>query len=115
MSEIIIPLDWGHIDEMLNHIEQQLSSKQFPTILRLRTQMVIEELFSSLMATEGAQTGRMRCTYPAPQQILLQYRNEKGPLVPNLTVLHNLLADSCTYGVKARFADGNCTITVGEK
>ena len=115
MSEVIIPLSWAHIDEMLNDIDAHLSSKQCPTILRMRTQMVVEELFSSLIIAEGAKTARMRCTYPAPQKILLQYRNENGPLFPELTVLHNLLDHSCTYGVKAQFTDGSCMITVGEK
>lgn len=115
MQEVIIPLNWGHIDELLNQIEQQLSFKQFPTILRMRAQMVVEELFSVLIAAEGAQTARMRCTFPAPKRILLQYRNEKGPITPDLTVLRNLLDHSCTYGVNAQFADGSCTIMVGEK
>lgn len=115
MPEVIIPLSWGRVDELLNHIESYLSTKQFPTILRMRTEMVVEELFSALIAAEGAQTARMRCTYPAFQKVLLQYRNEKGPITPDLTVLGNLLNHSCTYGVKAQFADGSCMITVGEK
>ena len=115
MLEVIIPLDWMHIDELLDHIERQLSAKQFPTILRMRTQMVVEELFSALIAAEGAQTARMRCTYPAAKNVQLQYRNENGPLTPDHTVLNHLLEHSCTYGIKAQFATGSCMITVGEK
>ena len=115
MQEKIISLGWAYVDELLDHVEQQLSSKQCPTILRLRTQMVIEELLSSLISAEGAQTARVRCTYPAPQKVMLQYRNEKGPIHPDLSVLDSLLEHSCTYGVKAAFADGCCEITIGER
>lgn len=115
MQELIISLGWEYIDELLEHMNHQLLTVGFPTILRLRAQVVVEELFSELMATEGAKTARLRCTYPAPNTVLLQYRNEGGSLNPDLTLLHHLLASPAAYGLKAAFTDTSCTITVGVK
>ena len=115
MHELIISLGWEFIDELLEHINHRLLTAGFPTILRLRAQVVVEELFAKLMETEGAKTARLRCTYPASNTVLLQYRNEKGSLDPDLTLLQSLLENDATYGVKATFTDTSCTITVGVK
>ena len=115
MQELIIPLRWEHLDELLDHINTRLANNRFPTILRIRTQTVVEELFYALLSLDGVETALLRCIYPASQSILLQYRNEKGALEPELTVLQSLLTRECTYGVKAQITAGNCMITVGEK
>lgn len=113
MKEMIIPLGWEYIDGLLEQIDRHLVSASMPTILRMRTRVLTEELFSSLMVAEGAQSGRLRCTCPAPNQVCLQYRNERGPLAPDLQVLEDLLKDSVGYGVKARIDDGSCIFAVG--
>lgn len=115
MNELIISLGWEYIDELLEHMNHQLLTAGYPTILRLRAQVIVEELFSELMATEGAKTARLRCTYPAPNTVLLQYRNEKGSLNPDWTFLNQILSAPGSYGVKASFTDTSCTITVGVK
>ena len=115
MHELIIPLKWEYLDGLLEHINTQLINSRFPTILRLRAQAVVEELFYSLLSFEDVQTARLRCTYPTPQSIMLQYRNEKGALTPDLAVSQRFLSGKSTYGIKAEFSAGSCTITVGEK
>lgn len=113
MKERIIPLQWECIDELLEQIDRHLMSARMPTILRMRTRVLTEELFYSLVSAEGAKTGRMRCTCPAPNQVRLQYRNERGPLEPDLDVLKSLLSGTSGYGIKGEFERGGCTFTVG--
>ena len=112
MREMIAPLGWAHMDAVLDHIGQWLAAGECPVILQIRTKLVAEELLSALICAEGGQTARVRCTCPAPQQILLQYGNEAGPLDPDLSVLESLLRNACTNGVKAEFEAGTCVITV---
>ena len=78
MSEIIISLDWEYLDDLLEYIDNKLTWCNFPTILRMRAQMVAEELFQALMRTEDAAQTRMRCTNPDQKTILLQYRSPPG-------------------------------------
>ena len=114
MREMIAPLGWAHIDAVLDHIGQWLVAGEYPVILQIRAKLVAEELLSSLICMEEAQTACVRCEYPAPQQILLQYHNETGPLDPDLSVLKSLLRNDCTNGVNAEFEAGRCLITVNE-
>lgn len=113
MKELIIPLKWECIDELLEQNDRYLLLGRMPTILRMRTRMLTEELFYALTAADGADTGRLRCTYPAPNQIRLQYRNERGALEAELDVLQSLLKGAAGYGVKVQFENGGCTFTVG--
>ena len=113
MKERIIPLQWEYIDELLEQIDRHLMAARMPTILRMRARVMTEELFYSLTSAEGAQTGRLRCTCPAPNQIRLQYRNERGPLMADFGVLKSLLSGVSGYGIKAEFEAGCCTFTVG--
>lgn len=113
MKERIIPLRWEYIDELLAQIDHHLMSARMPTILRMRARVMTEELFYALTSAEGAQTGRLRCTCPAPNQIRLQYRNERGPLTADLDVLKSLLSSTSGYGIRAEFESGCCTFTVG--
>lgn len=115
MHELITLLNWAHIDEVLNHIDHYLSSMECPVILRARTKVVTEELLSSLIHAEGSNTARVRCTFPSPQKILLQYRNEKGALNADLSVFNAILAHPCTEGVTAQYEKDNCVISVGVK
>lgn len=113
MKDLIIPLNWESVDGLLAFIDDHLLRARMPTILRMRTRAMTEELFVSLLGEPGRETARLRCTCPAPGQICLQYRNAAGPLTPDLTVLKNLLAGAAGYGVKAEIRMGSCTFTVG--
>ena len=115
MNEKIIPLELEYLNALLRQIDEHLLASQMPTVLRMRTKTLVEEMFSALMLTQGAQTGRMRATYPAPEQVRLQYRNERGPLEPDLSMLRRLLQGILGYGVKAKFESGSCTFTVGAR
>lgn len=113
MNEKIIPLELEYLNALLRQIDERLLASQLPTVLRMRTNTLVEELFSALMLAEGAQTARMRATYPAPNQVHLQYRNERGALKPDLSMLQRLLQGILGYGIKAKFENGSCTFTVG--
>lgn len=115
IHELIIPLSWEHLEDLLSHLDDRLLAGQTPAILRLRAKMITEELFFELLSAEGAKTARLRCTYPAPKTVLLQYLNEKGPILPELTVLSRLLESASAYGIRAQFADGSCTLTIGAR
>ena len=47
MDERVIPLSWTHLESMTETIDRQLSTWDVPTVLRLRAQVVLEELFSA--------------------------------------------------------------------
>lgn len=113
MKDIIIPLRWESFDGLLAFIDDRLRQARMPTILRMRTRAMTEELFASLVADKGAATARLRCTCPAPAQVCLQYRNERGALEPDLAVLRDLLAGAVGYGLQAEIKPGCCTFTVG--
>ena len=115
MPEIIISLNWEYLDDLLEYIDNKLTWNNFPTILRMRAQMVAEELFQALMRTEDADQTRMRCTNPDQKTILLQYRSPQGPAKPDVNLIETLVKAGVLYGVKVQFAEGNCTLTVGEK
>lgn len=113
MNEKIIPLEPEYLNALLRQNDEHLLASRMPTVLRMRTDTLVEELFSSLMRTEGARTGRMRVTYPAADQVRLQYRNERGALEPDLDMLRRLLGGILGYGIKARFESGSCTFQIG--
>ena len=115
MSEIIISLDWEYLDDLLEYIDNKLTWCNFPTILRMRAQMVAEELFQALMRTEDAAQTRMRCTNPDQKTILLQYRSPQGPAKPDVHMIDTLVKAGVLYGIKVQFAEASCTLTVGEK
>ncbi len=115
MNEKIIPLEPEYLNGLLRQIDEHLLASQLPTVLRMRTNTLVEELFSALMLTQGAQSARMRATFPAPDQVRLQYRNERGPLEPDLRMLERLLRGILGYGVKAKLENGSCTFLVGAR
>ncbi len=115
MREMIIPLDWEYIDMLLNHIDLALTQDRFPTVLRIRAQLIVEELFRALMDADGAADGKLRFFQTGHQVFVLQYRNAQGPLVIQTAMLEALQGSNATYGVKMQLQEGSCTVTVGVK
>ena len=115
MQEIIIPLNWEHLNDLLEYIDDRLTRSGFPTILKMRAQMLVEELFQALMRTDDVERTKIRCTQPTPKTILLQYRSPKGAVEPDVSMIHVLVDAGIAYGVKVQFAEASCTLTVGEK
>ena len=115
MNEMVISLSWDQLDSLTGFMDTCLTRWGVPTILRLRVQMVTEELFSALVSAPGGQSGRMRCTFPAAGTILLQYRTAEGPPSPDLDSLRSLAESSCTYGLKIEAGQDSCTILVGQR
>ena len=113
MNEFIIPLSWSALDGMTQFVDRRLRMEEMPTVLRLRTQMVLEELFSAVIAAPGADTAKMRCTFPEPRTVLVQYRSARADFAPDLSDLRGLDGSSCTYGLKLSLAPGECRIRVG--
>lgn len=111
MAERVVSLDVREINEVLSEMEREFSAQGVPTLLRLRAAMLTEELFSALrrLDVSGAM---LRCAFPAPRTVELQYRSRKGPLAPDLSMTQRLARGSCAEGVKAVFREGCCTITV---
>jgi hypothetical protein len=111
MAEKIVELGVREVDEVLAELEQEFSAQEVPTLLRLRAAMLTEELFDALReARDGA--GMLRCTFPAPGTMVLQYRDQEGPLKPDLHMVQRLGRSPCTEGVSAVFHEGRCTIRV---
>lgn len=115
MQEIIIPLNWEHLNDLLEYIDDRLTRSGFPTILKMRAQMLVEELFQALMQTDDVDRTKVRCTQPNQQSILLQYRSPNGAVAPDVSMIEMLIGAGIAYGVKAQFAEASCTLTIGEK
>ena len=110
MAEKIVTLGVREVDEMLSELELEFSAQEVPTLLRLRAAMLTEELFDALREAKGGE-GMLRCTFPAPRTMVLQYRDEDGPLEPDLRMVQRLSRNPCTEGVSVSFREGRCTIT----
>ncbi len=115
MQEMIIPLNWEFLDPLLDNIDSELTQDRFPTVLRRRAQLVVEELFRALMDADGAAQGRLRFLRTDRQSFVLQYRNAQGPLAPPSAMLYALQGSAAIYGVKMQLLEGSCTVTVGVK
>ena len=115
MQEMIISLDWEYLNDLLEHIDDCLIRSGFPTILRMRAQMLVEELFQALMQTDDVDRTKIRCTQPDQKTILLQYRSPNGAVAPDVSMIEMLINAGIAYGVKAQFAEASCTLTIGEK
>ena len=111
MSEKVVALDVEDVDEVLAELEREFSAQDVPTLLRLRAAMLTEEVYSAVReaATDSA---KLRCTFPAPGTMLLQYRDKSGALKPDLSMVARLAKNFCTDGVGATFREGSCAITV---
>lgn len=112
MDERVISLSWPNLNAMAESIEIQLCAWSVPTVLRLRVQVVLEELFDALMEAGQA---RLRCVCPAPRTLCLQYRLAPGGQPPRLDGLLALAEEPCTYGLKVELGDHCCTIKVGQR
>lgn len=115
MDDQIISLSWEQLDALTEFVEQKLSAQGIPTILRLRTQMVLEEFFSAAMAAPGSETARMRCVCPAPRTVVAQCRSTQPDYAPDWADLLALNELGSTYGLKITVENNACTILVGQK
>lgn len=115
MGEQIISLSWSELDAVIDLVERGLSAQGFPTILRLRTQMVIEEIFAAALASPGAEGAKMRCTLPAPRTVQLQCRSQHPAFAPEWDEVRALVENGSTYGLKLTEGQDGWAILVGEK
>ncbi len=115
MNEFIIPLAWNRLDSLNEFVDRSLERQMIPTILRLRTQLVLEEFFSAAMAAPGAETAAVRCTLPAPRTVLFQCRSTRPDFAADLKDLLALSSSDCTYGLKLQLSENSCQVTVGQK
>ena len=115
MNECIIPITWSHLDSMTAFLEQQLSRQGVPTVLRLRTQFVAEEVFRAALSAPGGESAKMRCTFPAPLTVLLQCRSAAADFALDWSDLQALEHSSCTYGLKYTMTGNSCQILLGQK
>lgn len=115
MGEQIISLSWSELDVATDFVERGLFAQGFPTILRLRTQMVIEEIFSAAIASPGAEGAKMRCCLPAPRTVQIQCRSAQTAFAPDWDGLKALMKTGVTYGLKLTESQDGWTILVGEK
>ena len=111
MSERVVTLDVTEVDEVLAELEREFSAQDVPTLLRLRAAMLTEEVFSAVQELHD-ENGMLRCTFPAPRTMLLQFRNRQGILRPDLRMAARLAKNPCTDGVSASFREGSCTIAI---
>ena len=115
MGELIIPLSWSELDAVTDFIDRGLAAQGFPTILRLRAQMVLEEIFSAALASPGAREARLRCALPAPRTIQVQCRSQQAGFAPDWSDLKALTEGGSTYGLKLTPLSDGWTILVGER
>lgn len=115
MGEQIISLSWAELDTVTEFVERGLAAQGFPTVLRLRTQMVVEEIFYTALASPGADKAKLRCTLPAPRTVRLQCRSAQPDFAPDWTDLKGLIQNGSTYGLKLTENQDGWTILVGEK
>lgn len=115
MSDYIIPLAWNQLDSIAEFVDQRLIRQGVPTILRLRTRLVLEECFSAAMASPGADAAQMRCSFPDPMTVLIQCRSAQPDFTLDWSDLKALDSAACTYGLKLALSEGTCQITVGQR
>jgi len=111
MSERVVTLDVESIDEIVAELEREFSAQDVPTLLRLRASMLTEEVFSAVREVV-TDTAKLRCTFPSPQTMVLQYRDKDGALKPDLSMAARLTKNPCTDGVSVAFHEGSCTVTI---
>lgn len=115
MNDYIIPLAWSRLDSMAEFVDLQLLRQGVPTVLRLRTRLVLEECFSAAMASPGADSARLRCSFPAPLTVLVQCRSAQPDFSLDWRDLRALDSAACTYGLKLALSEDACQITVGQR
>lgn len=115
MEERTVPLQLAYMDELLDVIDNRLFSQEVPTVLRIRAGILAEELFRAAEAAQNAGSGVIRCVFPEPLVVVLQYKEGSAPLEPELSTVQLLNENACTYGVEASFRRGTCTLEIGKK
>lgn len=115
MGEQIISLSWAELDAATDFVDRGLTAQGFPTILRLRTQMVIEEIFAAALDSPGAEEAKMRCSLPAPRTVQVQCRSQQSGFAPDWDGLKTLVENGSTYGLKLTQGQDGWTILVGER
>ena len=115
MEEKLVPLQLAYLDELLDEIDRQLTMQDVPTVLRIRTGVLAEEVFFAAQDAQTGGVGVIRCVFPERLKVVLQYKEGSTPLEPDLSMLMMLNDHPCTYGVEASFSRGTCTIEVGKK
>ena len=111
MAERIVPLGVREIDTVLAELEREFSAQGVSSILRLRAAMLTEELFAALRELDVS-GGMLRCTFPAPRTVMLQYRSPKGPLKPDVSMVQRLARNPCAEGLSVAFGEGSTTIAI---
>lgn len=115
MDKWIISLSWANLESMAESIDVQLCSWSVPTILRLRVQVILEELFAALIEVRQGGQEWLRCSWPAPRTLCLQYRLAPGGQPPRLEGLSALAKERCTYGLKVELGENCCTVQIGQR
>lgn len=115
MGEQIISLSWAELDIATDFVDRGLSAQGFPTILRLRAQMVIEEIFAAALVAAGGEEAKMRCALTAPRTVQIQCRSRRADFAPKWDDLKALMESGSTYGLKLTQSQDGWTILVGEK
>ncbi len=115
MEEKAVPLQLSYMDELLEAIDNRLFTQEVPTVLRIRAGMLAEEMFRAAESAQQAGGGVIRCVFPEPLVVVLQYKEGAAPLEPDLAAVQLLNDHSCTYGVEASFQRGTCKLEIGKK
>ena len=115
MNECIIPLTWDQMNSMAEVVEQRLTRQGGPTILSLRTQLVLEVCFSAARSSPGADAARMRCCFTEPQTLVVQCKSSQPDFLPNWDDLWTLDNAACTYGLKLTKIEDGCQILIGQR
>lgn len=115
MGEQIISLSWAELDTVTDFIDRGLTAQGFPTILRLRTLMVIEEIFSAAAISPGAKEAKLRCSLPAPRTVRIQCRSTQAAFAPDWSEVKSLSGSNSTYGLKLTEETDGWSILVGER
>lgn len=109
MPERVVSLDVRELETVLSELEGDFSAQGVPTLQRVRAAALAEEVFAALRALDKV-SGVLRCTFPAPRTMELQYRDSKGPLAPDFTMVERLARNPCMEGVRFASREGRCAI-----
>lgn len=84
MREMVIPLSWDSIDRLLAFLDDVLCGDGQLTDRRLQLTTLVEEVFSTAMASGG--TGSFGCrVQPSDRRLVLRF--DGGPIPADLTYL----------------------------
>lgn len=111
MAERVVPLDVRELEAVLSELEEDFSAQGVPTQQRVRAAALTEEVFAALRALNRV-GGTLRCVFPSLRTMELQYRDPKGPLAPDFTMVERLTRNPCMEGVRFVFREGRCAIIV---